>query len=383
MIKSILKRIFPITFLKKAFLVLNRLKIGTWDKVFFREKFIPNKEFLVYEEVNPFLAYKVAVDNLSQEIQNNLKLWLDPSWRLDQYILHFKESAFLEPHHGWAITLNNRLIYPSLGFSRAPYVRKPSWFGTYVYKKKVIHISKIISLRDTGEENYFHFYNDVLPKLFLIKDYCFDLRDFTIVISKKLFNKEYFQFFLTNSWLKQLNFHAQDTEWISFEEVIFCKPYTHTKKYFETAVQLVRPITTPTRKSRRIFLTRTNNSLRFIENMKEIKHLLNLYKFEIVDSANMKVAHQIELFSDCEYLIAVHGAGIANIIFRQGKPLTMLEIIHPSEYIPFHYIMLAHIYDYHYNILLGKKGKLKNIGGFRIEPDQFHKELEAMTGDSN
>jgi len=131
---------------------------------------------------------------------------------------------------------------------------------------------------------------------------------------------------------------------------------------------------------RRIFLTRSKLSLRFIENLEEIQPLLKLHKFEIVDSANMKVAHQIQLFSECEYLISVHGAGLTNIIFRQGNPLSILEIVHPSAYIPFHYIMLAHIYGYRYNVMLGENGKLKHEGGFRVNPVNFQQMIEALVG---
>jgi len=231
MIKSISKKIFPRTLLKEVFLVLNKLKISTWDKFFFKERDIPKEQFLIYEELNPFMSYNVPTAHFSKEVQNKLRLWLDPDWHQDQYFLYLKESAFLEPFQGWAVTTSKQLIYYSLGFSRAPYVHKPKWFETYIHKTKTIHLARIISLRDTGEENYFHFYNDILPKLFFIKDNSFELANFIIVISKKLFEKEYFQFFLNNSWLKQLNLHIQDKEWISFDEAIFCKPYTHTKKY--------------------------------------------------------------------------------------------------------------------------------------------------------
>jgi hypothetical protein len=377
MVKSIIKQIFPRPLLKQIFLVLNKAKIRTWDKVFFKENFITKEQFLINEESNLFLSYGVPIGKFSKEVQNKLQLWLNPGWCVDQYLLHFNESAFLEPRQGWAVTTSHRLVYNSLGFSRAPYVHKPRWIETYIYKKTVIRISRIISLRDPGEENYFHFYNDVLPKLFFIKDNSFDLHNFTIVISKTLFDKEYFQFFLNNSWLKELNFYIQDDEWIFFDEAIFCKPYTHTKKYFEIAISLIPP-TSPTNKSRRIFLTRPKHSLRFIENMDEIRHLLDFHEFEVIDSAVMKVAQQIEMFSGCKYLISVHGAGIINTIFRQGNPLNILEIVHPSEFIPFHYIMLAHIYGYHYNIILGEKGKLKKLGGFRVELGQFRKSIEDM-----
>ena len=112
--------------------------------------------------------------------------------------------------------------------------------------------------------------------------------------------------------------------------------------------------------------------------MDAIKSLLETHQFEIVDSENIKVADQIDLFSSCRYLVSIHGAGLTNIIFRQGNPMTILEIVQPSDYIPFHYIMLAHLYQYNYNIILGEKGLHHQHGGFRVNADQLKTTLEDM-----
>ncbi len=112
--------------------------------------------------------------------------------------------------------------------------------------------------------------------------------------------------------------------------------------------------------------------------MDAIESVLETYQFEIVDSEHIKVADQIDLFSSCRYLISIHGAGLTNTIFRQGNPMTILEIVQPSDYIPFHYIMLAHLYHYNYNIILGEKGLDHQHGGFRVNVDQLKTTIEGM-----
>ena len=177
--------------------------------------------------------------------------------------------------------------------------------------------------------------------------------------------------------MKGLNWHVQKDEWISFTSAIFCKPSTHTRKYLDLAVKLIH-IPSINKMPRRIFLTRSKNSLRFIENMDDLKPLLEGHQFEIVDSEQIKVVDQIALFCSCQYLISIHGAGLTNIIYRQGNPMTILEIVQPSDYIPFHYIMLAHLYHYNYNIILGERGLLHQHGGFRVNADQLKTTLEGM-----
>lgn len=383
MVKSILKKIIPVKILKNAFLTINQIKIATLDKFLFPEQIILPQEFLVREEKNPFLELAIPTSQFEEKIRKKFLLWMDPSWKQDQYFLYYKNAALIDPETGWAITSDHCLIYASLGFSRAPYVHKPSLFETYFRKKEIVNIDKVISLRDTGEENYFHFYNDILPKLFFIEDKSYQLSNFTIVVSEKLFKKEFFQFFWKNTRLKDLTWHIQQKEWICFKEAIFCKPYTHTRKYLDLSVRLTLRGNKFSQKDRRIFLTRSKNSLRFIENVEEIKPLLELHQFEIIDTADLTIQQQIHLFNSCRYLISIHGAGLTNIIFRQGSAMDILEIMPPSHYIPFHYIMLAHQYGYNYNVMLGEKGELKNYGGFRVDPKEFIVHLQNLISSLN
>src|SRR5690606_20250706 len=104
---------------------------------------------------------------------------------------------------------------------------------------------------------------------------------------------------------------------------------------------------------------------------------------EIIDSETMNVSQQIALFSRTEFLISIHGAGLTNIIFREGNPLKILEIIHPFNYVPFHYIMMAHTYGFQYQLLLGEKGRLNGVGGFRVSPLNFKQAIEDLLNKNN
>lgn len=379
--KKLLKRIFPIVYLKRAFLIYNNLKISTFDKIFFQEQIIPNEFFIINRSKNPFLELNIDSTEFSDEIKSKLNRWENSSWKQDEYFIKYKEPGFIDPKSGWAITLNKKLIYPSLGFSRAPHVHKPAFLETYFKKKKIVKIEKIISLRDTGEENYFHFFNDVLAKLFFIEDQEIVLNDYTIVVANALYKKPYFQYFISTSYLGKFKWFVQDeTTWVHFDEAVFCKPYTHTKKYLQKSVQLTLTKDNGV-EDRRFFLTRSKSSLRFIENQIDIIPILNRYNFEIIDTSSLDFSEQVSLFKQCKYLVAIHGAGISNIIFREGRPLEVLEIVHPSPYLPFHYIMLCKLYNYNYGALLGYKGKSHDKGGFFVDPDSLKNELEKWFGE--
>ena len=379
-IKALVKKVFPIIFLKRVFLIYNQIKAITWDRIIFEYEMIPSSEFLVAEEKNPFLETGFNSSKFPPTVQAKFALWKNPQWTQDQFLLIYKRPGFIDPETGWALSTENKLISSSLGFARASHVHKPDFFETYFRKKKVVRLDRIVSLRDTGEENYFHFFNDVLAKLFYLIDHGIKLEDYVIVISDRLYRKEYWQFFLKTPFLSTLQWHIQKNEWIHFEKAIFCKPYTHTKKYFDRAIDLVK-INVGNPSDRRVFLNRAPHSLRFIENFEEIEPLLKRFQFEVVDASVLNMKEQIDLFSQCRYLIAIHGAGITNIIFRRGQPLSLLEIVQPSPYIPFHYIMQAKLFDYKYDVLLGRKGKMTNKGGFRVEVQELALKIKGLIGE--
>lgn len=376
-VTQILKSIFPVLYLKRVFLYYNKFKIKTWDR-FFYPKFLV-KDYNEHKLKNPFLELEVNIDEFSEQVKDKLKIWRNTEWTQDQYLFFFKNPGFIDPKTGWALTDNCELIYPSLGFASAPHVRKPSIWGLYIRKPEVIRIKKVISLRDTGEENYFHFFNDVLAKLFYLMEHKVEIADYEIVISKSLNNKKYFQLVKNHSLFNELRWFVQSDEWIYFNEAIFCKPFTHTRKYFDKAVDLLL-VDSEHEFEKRIFLTRAKSSLRFVENMEEIKPLLLKFRFEIVDTSTLTTEEQISLFENCRYLVAIHGAGITNIIFRRDQQLSVLEIIHPNPYIPFHYIMLARMYNFPYDVLLGEKGRSSNRGGFVVNPLQLEKKIKYMMG---
>lgn len=377
MYKAILKSIFPRTFLKEAFLVFNKVKIGTLDKLLFPEQPINASEFEIFEELNPYLSLNIEEEHLLQDVKSGVKVWKDPTWKQDQYLIKYKNPAFIEPRVGWGVTYKTNLIYPSLGFSRATYVHKPSFIETYFKKPKVSRLGKIISLRDTGEENYFHFFNDVLAKIFFLKDRGIDLKEYTIVISKALFDKEYFQYYFQNTWFSDLKWHVQDSDWVYFKEAIFCKPFTHTKHYFDQAISLL-PKPAKSKKERKVFLTRNKRTLRYIENIEEVSAFLVQEGYEVIDSASISFLEQVNLFYEARFVVAVHGAGITNIIFRRSQTMSLLEILPPFEYVPFHYIMLAKLFCYNYDAIIGEN-QVTVAGGIRVNMKQLKNRLAKNT----
>lgn len=376
LLKNVLKTVFPVLWLKKVFLIYNLIRINTIDKLLFPEYILGSSEFLIKKDIPVYDQLQIDETKFSSEIQIRLKLW--HNWTQDEYLLAFDHPCIIEPKQGWALS-EGKIIYPSLGFGRTSYIPKPDFIKLHLLKKKQIHFNQIISLRDTGEENYFHFYNDVLAKLTFLDEHITLSHNIPVLISDKLYQKPYFQFYLKNSSLLQ-NRHwiVQEGNYIMADKTYFCKPLTHTKKYLDMIVNSLSLENHYPQYPYKIFLSRNPRRLRYITNLEEVTKVCKKHGFNVIDTDNLSLEEQISLFSSASHVIGIHGAGLINMIYGRKNIKKIIEVFPPWNYAPFHYIMLAKMYGFEYDAILGKENKDKSRGGFTVCVDELEQKISML-----
>jgi len=358
-------------------LIYNRARIKTIDKVVFPEHVVRTQEFLLYRKGFPFREADINIDDLpNNEVKRFMQDWYQ--WTQEEFILDFKVPCWIEPDFGWAIVGSHYLMYYSLGVSRTLFQPKPRLIN-FLRRKETSNLSKAISLRDTGEENYFHFYNDVISKLYFLQLNGIDIKSLPIIISAKLWNKPYFQHWLESvTDLRLLNWVVQGSQYIRCENTIFCKPLTHRRDLWS---MVLSPLQAVSKSSmvKKIFLVRNKQRLRFIENEGEIKDICERHGYTIVDADALTLGQQIEIFSQASTIVGIHGAGLTNMAYANGC-CKVLELFPPPElnYLPYHYIMLAKIKGFTYRAIIGKPGETKYSGGFKVESNKFLESLKEF-----
>jgi hypothetical protein len=351
---------------KNAFLLYNRAKSETLDRLLFSRYKPTEKEFLSREFKNPFLELEIDLSRFSAAIRSGFERWTDPNWVQDQYLVQLVGKIWLEGTHGWAIVGTNKLVYESLGFAHAPYVHKPAVFEMFFKKRPKMSLGKVISLRDTGEENYFHFFNDVVAKIFFLEQRGMLPPDATLVVGERLYVKPYFKYFKELIAHRRFNWYVQGSEWISVSQVILCKPFTHSPSILFGLSELFSKKLSPTAPVK-LYLTRRNDTSRFVENETEVSAFLALRGFVTVDTGELSLEQQITLFMGATDVVAIHGAGLTNMLFRHPRKMKVIEVFHDNEYLPFHYIMLAKMLDFSYFPIRGKRLPFSGSAGFRVD----------------
>ena len=377
--KQMLKKLLPLVLLRQMQLALNKLRIKTIDKWRFPEQPFQPEDFIIRRDAYPFSVYAVATAHLEPRLRQQFEQE-NRNWTQDEYLLIYEQPCIIEPRHGWALSPDNKLIYPSLGFSRVPYLSKPAGRAKGMREAPLEEYPELVSLRDTGEENYYHFYNDVLAKLFFLEEKLGLSPAVPLLISKRLYERPYFQYFLAHPYLRARQWVVQDEQYIRSHRTYFCKPLTHTPQYYGRILEMVRPEDQVVScvGGRRLFITRGPGRLRFIENNAELAGICQELGFEVLDFDELTLSEQIRAVGQARYVVGIHGAGLANILFRGGRPMGLLEIYPPATYFPFHYIMLANQLGYQYDGLVGFAGSRPFSGGFRVDPVGFRQRLAAL-----
>jgi hypothetical protein len=296
------------------------------------------------------------------------------------YIIHDKlliEPAFSCAVKGWNYIIEQTLFFPRL---------RPSLISWMRFKLKRSSIRKTFTpeavlFDNAAGTNYFHFFTDIINKIWLIEKYGFD-RSVPLIIREKTFITKHFQFLYKNTILGSFNWIVQKKDdYIQVNKLIILQPMPFDTTLWNKTISLVNRFRSQERAWRKVFLTRSVKNGRYAINHDEIESLMKENGFEIIDTTDREVQDQIKLFSEIKYLISLHGAGETNIMFSQPDQLHFLEI-NPSNRISGQYYWLSSALGIkYYDCILGSD--LENAdavpqGGFSVEPDLLRSSIDKL-----
>jgi capsular polysaccharide biosynthesis protein len=124
----------------------------------------------------------------------------------------------------------------------------------------------------------------------------------------------------------------------------------------------------------RVFLTRGDAKLRKVDGEAELIEALRARGFTIFESRWSNHAEQIAVFSGCDLVVGVHGAGLANVIF--GKPAARLVEIQAGNARKTTGLFWAACAGMDYTCLLG--GPEGQRQSFAIDPGTILSAIDGM-----
>jgi hypothetical protein len=296
-------------------------------------------------------------------------------YRHQELILEITEPTFIEPLMGGVIAKKTAIVEECYALPIGQVVALPYLpLALYKTNHSTIHIERAILLRHPwGDNNYFHFYNDILPKMGILSDLKL-FSDLPIIVSKKLYNSSYFQTAIKLANLQDRSWIIQYKEYIKVDKLICIRSHELTKQGIFRNLRLLNFDTSSPRENKKILLLRPPNTQRTLSNRDEvIKMCLNL-GFECVDCSKISLEDQINTFANARYIIGEHGAAFANIIYRYGKPLDVIEIF-PPEHISTCYFVISQCLGFNHNVYRCHIGSKES---YEIETIELEKKLKLI-----
>lgn len=286
------------------------------------------------------------------------------SSKYEEYLYVYKKPCFIEPEFGWIVLPHRRILVQSFSYSEDFSAPIYSHFKHALQKK--VYIDTVINLRYYFQ-NYWHFVHDVCGQITFLDTIGID-KSIPILVPHNVLNIPFIkEIFAIHPQLQQRTWIMHEhTTVIVAKEVYLPRQMRHERKYFDAfldTVQFKIPISSSEFK---IFVTRSQKRWRALINKEEVETIAINYGYRIVDSEELSVLEQFEIFSKATHVVGIHGAGLTNCIFRRGQNLKVTEIF-PSDAIPPHYYWLAHEYGFEYDAIVG--GTSNEQKHFYLNPD--------------
>tara|TARA_B110000211_G_C14070483_1_gene549735 strand:- start:1266 stop:2336 length:1071 start_codon:yes stop_codon:yes gene_type:complete len=186
---------------------------------------------------------------------------------------------------------------------------------------KKINEKNIVSLFTVWSDNYYHWFTECIPKIILFST-SHDVSKYVFIFPIN-HDKPFIK-----STLKILDISYQfftENEFVVCDKIKFIT-LTAPIGNFRPKIQrdlsdiLKNKISiennTPKKK---VYISRSNASKRFITNEKELLPILKKYNYQIVHLEKLSLEEQIKLIHDTYILIGLHGAGLTNMMFLQPQ----------------------------------------------------------------
>lgn len=297
----------------------------------------------------------------------------------EEYVGVVNEPCYKDPYHGWIITeKKHEIIQASIPYAnwKQTWAKHPipNRFDYHFKKHKSEFFEEAIScdmIYHYGN-NYMHFYHSFIAQLALLEKKGVKL-DKPVVIPVELYNTKFFRDALECfPKLKQINFIVSDEQVIYFDKVYFSKVNPYTKKVYPLVLDFLN-IRNIKRSEKNIFISRPTSRYRSFSNYSEICEIVNQYGFIEIFPENLTLVQQIELFQTAKNIFAIHGAGIANILFAYPNKVNLFEVFSCNHILPGYYNMVFEM-GTEYECMLGSVED--ENGNFHLDPVVFRLKFE-------
>ena len=256
-------------------------------------------------------------------------------WHLRDFVATIRGPVLLDTALGWVVRGRDLIEVGNWSLvEQSPVVTKPSllrWARAMIGARRVGPAAWL----PFGAGNYWHFLNDMVAGLALLNEGG-ALKDCVVLVPEELAAKPFFKEVVAlSSLLSALEWQAyRPGRWLRAPMVQVAGTAFGSHATFRRAIALLDrlpPVTA--RPEQRLFITRGEQAGRNPANLSVLVPELERRGFEQVRFEGLSVVEQRELVNSAAIVVAVHGAGMANLAFHEAPGQVKLLEITPADHL--------------------------------------------------
>jgi len=312
---------------------------GPWYKPIFHETFLHN----------------AAPKTLG--IPNEKAFYANSDYSTGKASLFYLQNSYLLGHKGLVLTANHQVFQEFSHHFNVASLKKYFWKKPfYTFSKDVKHVNGVGAvLVSPKSHNYYHWLNDVLPRLKLYEPIVDKINHFCIASNVP---DKFIEILSGFGIEKNKIILVGYKEKVHFDHLYVASLPGSEGRSPAWAVDYLREklIKTgpPVSSFKKLYFKRGDNAERKILNEAEIIKILLAEGFEIIDPGMLSINDQINLMQQAKIIISAHGAALSNLLFSSDKT-AVIEIFSPDYFRTDCYYTLSGIRKLNYWYIVGDK----------------------------
>lgn len=326
---------------------------GAWYKVIFQESF----------------SHHPAPKTLAQPNKN--AFYNNQNYLTGKGVLFYLPDSYLFTHKGFVLNSKNQLFQEfSHNFGantlKGFLLRRPF----FTFSKNIKYIDKIGAVLISPEsQNYYHWLNDVLPRIKLYEQVLDQIDHFCVAANVP---EKFLDILPTFGIKKDKILLVEKNEKLHFNYLYVSSLPGSEGRSPEWVInyireKLIKPLT-PLQPFKKLYFTRESNTERKILNEGDIINVLEKQGFEIVNPGTLNINEQILLIQQAKIVIGAHGAAFSNLLFSNDN-ITVIELFTPDYLRTDCYYTLSANLGINYWYIIGIKPPNANWGDIIINED--------------
>jgi capsular polysaccharide biosynthesis protein len=269
---------------------------------------------------------------------DNTAEFLKPNIQIEVADIFTFKNALISPYG--AVFHRGKVV----GKSVYPLYEKNNLKGALTFFKKIFLFKVVrvlkscIVIHNSFYNNYYHWTIEALPRLYRLKDYV-DSHLLAIPAKEVSFINQYLDLLEINDVIKI------DDDSLIYPRTTVLAPHispilNHDNELIEKTSSWIKAKVdlnnNPFIDYKNVYISRSKAAYRKVINESSLINMLEKYSFKIINLEDLTVVEQIKLFHSAKNVVAVHGAGISNILYMQRGGL-LINLINGNHHDPAFY----------------------------------------------